>query len=534
MPRFVLFLLCLAGGLLAIGWALLAPVHFRSVDERVLERVNQGSEGLVRTGLTLTNKAVAALFSQAAGQLQLEQREVLEQHVARLPLPQHQVWQIPIDPVEPVVASFIVNPNEKLRAVRESNDSFEASVVLRTAGMTNLTIFAPSGTAAGQPFEASILISAGVLKNGMVGREFQSSILQLMGRGDAGEIESFYLDMLALARRLNWDQMGVLLQQFESVPELGAFAEALRHFESDLAVLFSTAVLAEDAGAVGRYVLQYGAEGLQDLMLAVRHGKGALDRLIAEQAPIWHSSFRDKLLEYEPFYTMHRAFLYLATRWPGVTLFLKYELVFVGGFLLTLALRFTREKAGTELGYTWFPQLRLVRQVLAGALMVMLVMALGEPYLAQGDQSIEPAAKINLSLVLGALAPAAQTQTPETGNNMLDQYSILAVFMFMILQAILYVMCLLKLGEIRRQPLTSELKLRLLDNEEYLFDSGLYLGLLGTVTSLVLLALGILKPSLVTAYSSTLFGILFVSILKIGHIRPYRRRLLLETDSHRA
>ena len=164
----------------------------------------------------------------------------------------------------------------------------------------------------------------------------------------------------------------------------------------------------------------------------------------------------------------------------------------------------------------------------------MLVMALGEPYLAQGEQSIEPAPKINLSLVLGQAAPTAQTQPSETGSNMLDQYSILAVVMFLVLQAIIYAICLLKLGEIRRQPLTSHIKLRLLDNEEYLFDSGLYLGLLGTVTSLVLLAMGILKPSLVTAYSSTLFGILFVSVLKIGHIRPYRRRLLLEVESHSA
>jgi hypothetical protein len=31
------------------------------------------------------------------------------------------------------------------------------------------------------------------------------------------------------------------------------------------------------------------------------------------------------------------------------------------------------------------------------------------------------------------------------------------------------------------------------------------------------------------AYASTLFGILFVSILKIFHVRPYRRVLLMES-----
>jgi hypothetical protein len=35
---------------------------------------------------------------------------------------------------------------------------------------------------------------------------------------------------------------------------------------------------------------------------------------------------------------------------------------------------------------------------------------------------------------------------------------------------------------------------------------------------------------LMSAYASTLFGILFVAILKILHVRPYKRRLILETQ----
>jgi hypothetical protein len=33
------------------------------------------------------------------------------------------------------------------------------------------------------------------------------------------------------------------------------------------------------------------------------------------------------------------------------------------------------------------------------------------------------------------------------------------------------------------------------------------------------------------AYSSTSFGIIFVSILKIFHLRPLRRQLILESDA---
>ena len=67
-----------------------------------------------------------------------------------------------------------------------------------------------------------------------------------------------------------------------------------------------------------------------------------------------------------------------------------------------------------------------------------------------------------------------------------------------------------------------------MDNEENLFDLGLYVGLGGTVLSLILVVLNIVDASLMAAYASTLFGIIFVAILKVGFVRPSRRKLILE------
>ena len=533
MPRSILCLLCVAGGALAIGWALLAPAHFRSVDERVLERVNRGQPKTVQSALGLTNKTVVALFSRTAEQLQLSRRQSLARHTDQLPLFRQQAWHLPIDPTQPVISSFIITPHQKLLEVRKTNTAFEPSIVLRTANMTNLTHFAPAGTAAGQPFEASILVSAALLKAGAGTPELQSSILQMMGRGEVAEIESFYLDILALARRFNWEQTVFLLGKFSSVQGLGQFAEVLRHFENDLPVLFTAASLATESAEVAEYVLKFGAEGIRDLELALGYGPAALTHLVENQLPVWSSQIRDRFLLYEPFYSMYRPLLALAVNWPAFTLMLKYALIFAGGFLLALSLKYTDHHREAEFGYRWFAQLRFARQGLFGLMTIMLVLVLGEPYLAQGDQSVEVAPKINFSIGLANVSMPAQ---PETSSNesMLDQYTILALCMFLVLQGIIYVVCLLKLREIRRQPLPSATKLRLLDNEENLFDAGLYVGLFGTVASLVFLALGILKPSLVAAYSSTLFGILFVAILKIAHLRPYKRVLLLEADSHNA
>jgi hypothetical protein len=42
--------------------------------------------------------------------------------------------------------------------------------------------------------------------------------------------------------------------------------------------------------------------------------------------------------------------------------------------------------------------------------------------------------------------------------------------------------------------------------------------------------LGVIAQSIMAAYASTSFGIIFVSILKICHIRPLRRELILESE----
>jgi hypothetical protein len=114
---------------------------------------------------------------------------------------------------------------------------------------------------------------------------------------------------------------------------------------------------------------------------------------------------------------------------------------------------------------------------------------------------------------------------------MIDTLSITSLLLFLLIQITIYIFCRRKLGEIRREALPSKLKLRLLENEEHLFDAGLYVGFVGTVLSLVCVSIGIIKPSLMAAYSSTSFGIIFVTILKIFHLRPYRKHLILESEA---
>ena len=65
----------------------------------------------------------------------------------------------------------------------------------------------------------------------------------------------------------------------------------------------------------------------------------------------------------------------------------------------------------------------------------------------------------------------------------INQVTLLVLALFFIVQLVIYSFCLIKLKEIGEQKLSAELKLKLLENEENLFDFGLYVGLGGTLLS---------------------------------------------------
>lgn len=113
----------------------------------------------------------------------------------------------------------------------------------------------------------------------------------------------------------------------------------------------------------------------------------------------------------------------------------------------------------------------------------------------------------------------------------MDSATIISIGFFAFLQVTMYLICLFKIRGIERQPLAPQLKLRLMENEENLFDGGLYIGIAGTATALVLQVMGLIQANLLAAYSSNLFGILCVAIVKIRHVRNAKRRLILESQA---
>lgn len=80
-------------------------------------------------------------------------------------------------------------------------------------------------------------------------------------------------------------------------------------------------------------------------------------------------------------------------------------------------------------------------------------------------------------------------------------------------------------GGIRRADVSSEMKLKQLDNAEIFFDIPLYVGLFGTVSAFLVMTFSPQSSRLI-AYSSTLIGIIFSLVLRLSLQYPMRKRLL--------
>ena len=218
----------------------------------------------------------------------------------------------------------------------------------------------------------------------------------------------------------------------------------------------------------------------------------------------------------------------LSLRTPEFALILKWLLYLAGGFLLAMAVRFARRPVSVLERPLQVRGLHFAREILFALGFLLVVLLLSEPFLASESQKTEFRFQLRLPTG-GSTVPAGK---PDASTTFMNQTVLLTMLLFFVLQSLLYAASLVKLAEIRRQRVPPRIKLRLLENEDHLFDAGLYLGFLGTIVSLILVSMGVFKqPSLMAAYSSTSFGILFVVAFKVLNLRPARRKLLLEAEA---
>ena len=550
MNRWASFWVCAIAGLLLVVCGWLVPAHLRAVDIAVVQRAGRKGPGLIEQGLGLVNMqklGAAQMLLLAAQEEGVPGREKLgaaamnlaREHPNLTVLGSAEPWMerlagargLKSGPVP--FTEFVVRLENRDKVMDLLNASRRPALheLMRFRTLTNTTIFSPSQSASGQALDAALSVCGLLLEGGHLKGGLRESILALASEANRGgnpqRLEQVLLDLMSLGQRFNWGQLVEFVGQVEDAEALRLLAIAVRKAEGKVPLLFSAVNLSGTPAQVARYLMNYSESGLKDLGWSLRFGAGAVTEVLQRDQRLYSSGLRQQVAGLGPF----SAFFDLAVDYcwlmPGFALAMKWFFYLAGGFLIAMAMHFARPAVSVLERPLQVRGFHLARESLFALGFLVVVLFLSEPFLSQESQKVEFPFRLRLPMVGSVVASGITGAHP----SIMNQLSLLTLLLFFVLQALIYMSCLFKLAEIRRQRLPPRIKLKLLENEDHLFDAGLYLGFAGTIISLILVSVGVIKPSLMAAYSSTSFGIIFVSVFKIFHLRPERRKLLLEAEA---
>jgi hypothetical protein len=539
-PRFTLATLALGvAGVALAAWAWLLPVNLKSVSPALLRAAGANTPTLGAYGRDLVDveKFGPAALVLAAARLTDDPRvpalaEALERFGARQPgLVAWGGWDPTLDPLfnlradttprgsTPVLTFFITaRARETLRAYLEKSGSDGVQLYLKLRDLTATGQFVPAARPGGQPLDALILLT-GLLYQGQHLSPSLQRELRVLGetawqRRELGELEAFFINLLSLGRRLDWTQLAELARRTDSTKTVAEYAHLARVAPEQLPLIYAAALFSDSADRVAGYLIAFGRAGLEDLKLALGHGQGAVRQLLARRVPVNRSATPTVSFAAE-----------LALRLPELVLGLKYL-----GFLLGvwLALRGLDRWLVSPGGLLELPSALVhIRAGLLATVFALLLVAASEPLLLQAAPASEFQLRLPVLIATGDVLP----KDTEPAHAMNNTSTLLSVGLFASLQVAMYFICLLKIREVARQPVAPLVKLKLMENEENLFDGGLYVGIAGTAAALVLQVLRVIESNLLAAYASNLFGIICVALVKIHHVRAFKRQLILEAQA---
>ena len=391
--------------------------------------------------------------------------------------------------------------------------------LLRCRELSDTVLFTPSQSASGQAFDGAVTIGGLLLMDGRLTTELGDDVFKLAAAANhdrkSPALEQVLMDLMSLGQRFNWDQLVAFTSRIEDAGTLHALADQVRDAGAQLPVLFSAVVLSGRPGDVARYLTHFDQLGMTDLGYSLRFGAGGVNELLSRDQLLYRTGYRFHLISG------------CSLRLPWLAMGLKWLAYLASGFLLAMALHFARPAVSSLEQPLQVRGFHLFRETLFALGFLLVVLLLSEPFLAQDTRKEQFTFRLHVPTT-GNVVPAGFARAhPKIMNNMI----VLTLLLFFVLQGLLYLACLVKLAEIRRQSIPPRMKLKLLENEDHLLDAGLYLGFVGTIVSLILVSMGIIHFSLMAAYSSTSFGVVFVCLFKIFNLRPARRRLILEAEA---
>ncbi len=491
-------------GLVLLSCGLLVPAHLRAVDSRVLSQAGKGTPALSEQGMVLVRQqhlGPAAFIAETARRYQLPGYQELGTALTNLAAQQPGLrsWGVPVPALAALtaikgtdwtVSRKLTNLTQSLPQAsivelvvrRENRDHvlkyLETSPnvwvrdLLNSRALTRTELLPPSKSSSGQVFDAAVAVTGLLVNGGLLNTEFRRELSLFASEANRGagsqRLEEVYLDLLSLGQRCSWGQFSALIANVDSPDTLHRLAGLVRKSEHQLPVIFAAIQLSGKPRAVTDYLWKFGQTGSQDLGGSMRYGAGGVNELLARG---------QRLVEpvAGPLFTSvpeAPGFASFAYHFPQFALISKWGLYLGAGFLLALAVHFGLRPASLLERPLQVRGFHLLREGLFALGFLLVVLLLSEPFLAQESQKVE----LPFRLRLPGVATAAAGASTVIKSSIMNQLSLLTLLLFFVLQGLIYVACLVKLAEIRRQNIPPRIKLKLLENEDHLFDAGLYLG----------------------------------------------------------
>ena len=518
-------------GAIALAAGLLLPVRFYALEEKVLLAAGKGTPSLSELAASLLNSehlgaglriALLAKSMNLAGA-----SETVSSAQTILSSRRDLAWLGTRDPrLEQVLATSglafeqnITSPPAvltlllrepvrlRLRQALKSNPSPGVQSILASLDLKPLPPLLPANHPGGQPLEAVTLLAAHLLDTAAfspaLASELKTSAYSANEDRSLGPLQPSLLSLLSLARRFDYDSLRELVGGAQTLAALDWLASQVRSPAEPGDLLLAATLWAGSADRL-THLPESAKKPWTVLSSTLASGRGSLELLVQRRCPVFTNPV-----------SIPAAMVPWLLVWEKPLLLLRAVFFLLGSWLVVKALWNILHSTSPEAPGPWRPA-----PVLAQALMLALLLgSLPEPFVTRP----KPLPTYRLSLAL-PVSPGKMTKTPHLS---MEPTNVITLAIFLTIQIAVYRICVRRIRQIETGPGDPSLKLRLLENEDNLFDSGLYVGIGGTAIALVLQVLGVIQPSLLAAYSSNLFGITCVAVIKIFHVRACKQRLLL-------
>ena len=543
LHRSALFYLAITGlisvglAILILGWII--PANIKSIDPLLLKKAAQLSKSIVEEGVALvgndrvgpaqivltaaldighpdTNRLINAIAEYQRRRPELVPWGGSDRHLEQVFNLRESALTATNQPIIPILIP------EKNRATvarfLAASRSGNVAAILETRAITNFAQFAPALGPGGQPLDATILMTALLADSNQLNDRLATSLKALAevapkNTAERQALEIFYLDLLSLGKRLNWVQLAELLKLCPDTKTVHFYADQAKTSPELFPTIYTAAALSRQPEQVAALINRFGRTSVSDISFALLTGVDALAELLRRQVPIRASKT-----------TTTDTLVSLSLNFPRIAVILKIICFLIGVALMVhgIGLLFPPPPGLAETA----PAIPFVRTgTLALGICILLVLA-SEPFLF--TKGPRPDYQFEIAVPGSPQTPVPSLGKPTPTKPVMDITTIFSIVLFVLIQVFVYVVCLTKISEIEGQNLPALLKLKLVENEENLFDTGLYVGIGGTAAALVLQTMNIIDANLLAAYSSNLLGIVCVALVKIRHVRPFKRRLIMD------